>query len=164
MKTLSNHNCSKCDFYGTFQNGTPGCAKFKIEINPTEDYCSWFKASSTRCSLCGQPSDALTLYNVDNEWYTFCPSCYQHIHTCNTCGRGQECSFRGDTSEPPIVTQTVRQGNMVMQTQIKNPNLVTKHCMTCRCSYLEGTEPNCLKEINLGSGCPNWQLQKTLLQ
>ena len=65
-----------------------------------------------------------------------------------------ECGFRTDHTMPAYVTQNVRKGFMTMQTQVKNPNLVEKHCTTCRCSIDDrGT---CGKENNAGSDCPHW--------
>ena len=66
-----------------------------------------------------------------------------------------------DRSEPQVVMRTVRQGMMTMQTQVKNPNLVRKHCLNCVCSY--GTQGDCCADQN-GEGCKNWQAIQELLQ
>ena len=79
------------------------------------------------------------------------------------CIKNNECAFANDHSEPQMVMKTARQGGMIMQTQVKNPNLIKKHCLNCDCAYIMDGEPLCLKDSPEFS-CQNWKLQKTLLQ
>ena len=155
------YKCKSCAYRGRFQDGSDGCSKFNIKVNLEKDGCSWHKGDGSRCCLCDKPSDNLTLWCTDaNEWYVFCPECYSHIHTCSTCRDGQVCPFQYDKSEPPYITKTIRQGFMTMQQQVKNPNLIAKHCTTCHCFW---EKENCHKETN-GVSCPNWQLKTDLLR
>lgn len=159
--TFNFKTCKTCAFKGKFQDDSWGCAKFKMKIDIDNDGCSWHKSESSCCSLCNTPSDSLNLfyYEETKEWYAFCPSCYQHIGACATCKDGEVCPFRSDKSEPSYITKVISQGFMRVQQQVKNPNLIEKHCSTCRCCW--GTE-NCHKDEQ-GINCPNWQLRKELL-
>ena len=53
---------------------------------------------------------------------------------------------------PQVVMKTVRQGNMMMQTQVKNEERVQKFCPSCCCW---DKNHGCMKEFNIG--CINKQ-------
>lgn len=156
-KTIS--KCKTCGLRGTFQNGSPGCSKFKVQIDLDKDFCSWHvpEGALTTCSFCQNktPIKDTIIHYFNDKLILICPQCNSLVGTCHTCIHQPKCDFKSDTSEPQVVMKTVRQGMMTMQTQVKNPNLIKKHCIKCTCSY--GTEGNCLKDSN-GDGCPNWQL------
>lgn len=125
---------------------------------------SWFKSQPViiNCAFCGQPHQQIEMvcFIDDNEKSTLiCPQCYGHIGTCVLCQYKAECGFQNDHSEPQIVMQTIRQGMMTMQTQVKNPNLVQKHCVNCRCSYDNNNQPVCMKEEN-GINCSRFNMLK----
>ena len=102
----------------------------------------------------------IVLSGINNDYYAFCNNCYQHYHTCNTCINQLICGFKNDHSEPQVVMKTVHQGFMTMQQQVKNPNLIAKHCTTCKCSW---DRENCHKDNN-GICCPNYQLNTEILK
>lgn len=65
-----------------------------------------------------------------------CASCLAALNSCARCKNYTTCSFQSYTGpEPKIVNKTIRQGNMVMQTQIPNPEVVDKTCGKCLCNY-----------------------------
>lgn len=157
--------CKTCAYRGTAQNGSPACSLHKKIVNPDIDFCSDHlnAAYAIPCQICQKnvkPSDLL-IYQFGNSNLCICAQCAEHIGTCTTCINQNHCSFQTDRSEPHVVMRTVRQGMMTMQTQVKNPNLVQKHCMNCQCSY--GQERDCLKDEN-GGNCANWQIIPELLQ
>ena len=155
------YKCKSCVRKGKFQDGSDGCSKFNIKINLEKDGCSWHKRDETTCCLCGNSDDnMIILYGVNNDVYPFCNNCFKSYHTCQLCQDKNICEFKNDHSEPQIIMQTIRQGYMTMQQQVKNPKLIAKHCTTCHCSW--GKE-NCHKDDN-GINCPNWQLKTDLLQ
>lgn len=122
-----------------------------------------FSNRTCRCDLCKNvyPTNQTYVLMFDENSYVFCNGCYPKAHSCYTCIDAPNCAFQADKSEPQVVQQTIRQSGMVMSTQIKNPNLVEKHCVTCRCSH--ATQNNqCLKD-SLGQSCTNWRLQKAVL-
>ena len=82
------------------------------------------------CDYCGNPASTV----VDSEGNCSCVGCYQQFYTCRMCEMGSFCPFETDPSPiPKVVMQQVRQGNMVMQTQIKNPERVKQFCFPCIC-------------------------------
>lgn len=155
--------CGTCANQGTFQDGSPGCAKFKIKVDLNKDFCSWHADKDIpHCKFCNETQNLILAYFGNN----FIPVCEIHeqlFHTCQTCEKSKQCGFREDTSEPQFVMRQVRQGNMVMQTQVKNPNLVEKHCRRCSCYFPDSGDGRCLQEGQT-ENCPLWSLQKELLQ
>ena len=159
------YKCKSCANQGTTNQGTPACAKFKIAINPEEDFCAWHENQNAMgCLFCGS-TENVVLEEIDGKYYSFCANHHTAFHSCQGCTYNNVCGFKSDHSEPQMVTKTIRQGGMIMQTQGKNPKLVQKHCQTCRCSMVlpEGGDPFCLKE-DAEAACLNWQPQITLLQ
>lgn len=156
--------CKTCGFKGIFQNGIDGCSKFKIPVDPEKDFCSWHisENSVTTCGICQNivPIKDTLIHYFNEKMILTCQNCHTLIGTCHTCAHQPECSFMSDTTEPQVVMRTIRQGMMTMQTQVRNPNLVKKHCLKCKCSY--GTEGDCIK-IENGDGCTNWLLLPELL-
>ena len=157
------YRCETCSLQGNTTKGTPACAKFKIAINPEKDFCAWHQNKDIMgCIFCGT-SDNLLIEEIDGENTLLCFDHYQALHSCQGCIKNNECAFANDHSEPQMVMKAMRQGGMIMQTQVKNPNLIKKHCLSCDCAYIIDGEPLCLKESPEFS-CQNWKLQKTLLQ
>lgn len=117
----------------------------------------------TKCEVCQTeyPTKSLIVVEVGDKYTVICPQCYNLIGTCHSCGSAQSCGFANDRSEPQIVSKVIQKGMMRMQTQIKNPNLVQKHCMSCKCSDIEG---NCFRENADGKNCPHYTILPQLLQ
>lgn len=73
-----------------------------------------------------------------------CASCLAALSTCARCKNNITCSYQSYTGpEPKIINKTIRQGNMVMQTQIPNPEVVDKTCGKCLCNY---TDLGCMRQ------------------
>lgn len=153
--------CNTCANQGTFQDGSPGCAKFKIKVDLNKDFCSWHTEKDIpHCKFCNETQNLIIL-NFDDNMILACPEHANLFHSCQTCDKFKDkCGFLEDSSEPQFVMKSFRQGNMIMQQQVKNPSLIQKHCPSCHCSY--GDEATCLKGTEFD--CPNWSLQKELLQ
>lgn len=152
--------CATCAQLGNFQNGNPGCAEFKIGVNPNKDFCSWHQEKEeTHCTFC--PSNQnLTFVEFNDEYYGFCPDHYILLGSCQTCVNVNICGFKDDNSEPLFVTAQTSHHGMTIQTQIRNPNLVNKHCANCRCGF--GDNHSCVKQMQVAD-CGNWQLMEGLL-
>ena len=163
--------CKTCGHRGATNNGTPACSYHRCLINPETDFCSWHINQDIKdaCPVCGTPQKAndLTVYITDKGEITYvCKNCLQYMGVCQTCIHQSDCGLMNDKTEPPYIMKVVRQGMMTMQTQVKNPKLVVKHCQKCVCS--DGTDPSikdvtCFKEQN-GTLCSNWQILPVLLQ
>ena len=94
------------------------------------------------CNWCGRPclEGSIVSENPNQEsdakWLVMCHQCFGQTKTCTMCLEGNKCPFETDTScpLPKQVQQTVRQGQMVMQTVVMNPDRVEKICkMNCKC-------------------------------
>lgn len=149
--------CKTCGNKGYFQDGTPGCSLLNRKIDLEKDFCSWHRPDNAiaQCDLCKQnfPINSLQFW-IDKDavlGYWVCENCMKSINTCNTCKSRMECGFENDHSEPHIVMQRVQNGFMNMQTQVKNPHLVQKHCHSCKCWDGE----KCMHEEN-GVNCRYW--------
>ena len=123
----------------------------------------------TTCQICGKQiwAKELIITSIEDKFIYACPQCYNYIGQCTTCEYQPKCGFKNDYSEPQMVRKTVRQGGMVIQTQGKNPNLMTKHCTNCRCAQTNtslNSDIPCLRDDNNGLNCPNYKIASTLLQ
>ena len=94
------------------------------------------------CSYCGNP-DAPVVNQEGTEFY--CLRCKDLFGTCAMCVNAEICPFQtSDIDIPPIVMQTIRQGPVTMQQQIKNPDRIRETCQKlCPCFHEEFA---CLKE------------------
>lgn len=98
------------------------------------------------CDICGKPmfaSNSIFFKDDNDKWVHIHYVCYdQYIGKCITCSTCV-CNLDKDTTMPRIVMKTVQHGNMVMQTQVINPDLVNKYCKS-GCVCWNGT--NCLRQ------------------
>lgn len=94
------------------------------------------------CDYCGNP--ASSIINEDNL-KCMCAQCFSMTKTCAMCVEGGKCAFETDPSPlPKQVQKTIRQGNMVLQTVVKNPDRIRETCQFgCICFH---EEFGCLKE------------------
>jgi len=115
-----------------------------------------------QCQFCSKeyPTIQLVATNIEDKTLFLCPQCYNVIGNCRSCTYVETCGFQADHSEPHQVPQTVRQGPMIMNVQMKNPHLIEKHCSTCRCQM--ATE--CQREKDTGLHCPNYKIEPNLLR
>lgn len=122
-------------------------ATVKMEI----DDCSKHSKYLDYCDICRSPvlPDGLVIEEDENgELHTICGRCNQALSTCQSCKQFQICPFETDPNPlPKVVMKTIRQGNMMMQTQIKNEERVKALCHTCGCW---SEECGCMKEFNVG--------------
>ena len=162
MQTITKY-CKTCALRGQFQNGQWGCSKFNIPVNLEKDFCSWHERETdvVPCDICrkGLKPEDTTICQVDDHNLILCNQCCSLIGKCATCTYQRECGFEKDHSMPHYVMQTIQQGMMTMQTQIKNPELVQKHCPSCRCHV----NNQCLKQTN-GDVCQSWSILPELLR
>lgn len=117
-----------------------------------------------KCQICQKdfPIKGLIISYFDDNKIITCPKCYGYLNTCILCEYNNKCGLKTDTSgEPKIVTQTIRRGMMTVQTQVRNPKLVDKYCISCRCSY--GDKGDCIKENN-EADCPHYKIPELLLR
>lgn len=106
-------------------------------------------AENILCDFCGQPATI-----IDAETFTlFCDRCFSVTKTCGACIKSIQCDFETNPSPlPKQVQKTIRQGNMVMQTVVKNPDRVAITCKNgCPCFH---EDFGCLRE---NGTCGNYE-------
>lgn len=148
-------NKKLCKTCGYLHPQQPICQLRGEQVDPNADFCSKHQEiyEVETCAICGRP-----IYNInllldvqeDGSVRYLHFACGKALNTCATCANSQACEF--DTNPDPmpkVVMQTVRQGNMVMQTQVRNPDRINKLCLKCNC-YKDGF---CCKEYNC---CSNY--------
>ena len=145
------YKCKTCGWYLPEQFA---CMRMNVHRDP-EDFCS-DHAKPELCDICGQPAARSILFKVDGpnqlNYNLLCPSCYQLLETCQVCGHFNECEFETNPDPlPKYVRQETRNGNMVIVTDVKNPERIRKFCKNCKCYREE--ENDCLKHFNMG--CSN---------
>lgn len=131
------------------------CRLTRVKKNPNSDFCSDYTDRLEKCGLCGAimlPKDAIITYNSNDEVRLICQKCVDLISTCQVCANAANCSFETDPSAlPKVVMKTVRQGNMVAQTQARNPDREAITCKVgCKCY---DSELGCRREY---SYCQNY--------
>jgi hypothetical protein len=149
-----NQKCGNC----ALRNPTTQvCALFN-EIISAEECCPKFTKELQICNLCGKPTLNLPILEYFNgQLIQYCDTCAQQLGHCSTCTLGQYCAFKQDTSvkEQPFIMLTFRQGNTVIQQQIKNPARIEATCKNCKCLNIEGNF--CNRDFNC---CDQWHFIK----
>lgn len=97
------------------------------------------------CKLCGRPCSKDAIVCVEPFVYTICRNCHSLAGTCNLCSHSLTCDFETNPSPlPKQVQQTIRQGNMTMQSVVMNPERIRETCQkNCKCW---NDEMGCLRQ------------------
>lgn len=94
------------------------------------------------CNYCGQMP--ITVLNEDGTGA--CARCASLFGTCSMCLNSINCEFETNPSPlPKQVMQTIRQGNMVVQTVVPNPERIKAFCTSCHCYNAD--PPMCLRQF-----------------
>ena len=140
--------CGNCALHNCFG----GCPIFKMAIPPESPGCIKWEAQLENCEICGGPTigGVVACFDVDSDQlHLICNSCAQNLGKCPTCKLYKECLFQTDPSPiPPTIVQTVRQGNMISQMTVPNPERVAITCQKCKC--WNASENYCFKQ-NIGN-------------
>ena len=115
-----------------------------------------------RCNYCGRPClenaivSANPIEGAEPAWFVMCPQCVAQANTCVMCTQAHVCPFETDTScpLPKQVQQTIRQGNMQMQTVVKNPDRIKNTCDEKNCPCFDKVNKICYKEYGV---CKNYR-------
>ena len=134
------------------------CQLHHMKVNLDKDFCSKHTAAGllNTCAICGQAfvGSGLLEHKSEDTWVRYCHSCQSKFGTCAMCQNYDNCKFMEQSYRPdlpPFVMTTQRQGNMVVQQQVPNPERVKAICQTeCKCWYEEG----CAR--NIAQTCENY--------
>lgn len=115
----------------------PKCQLTGLEIEPLDPACKHYTEHLDECGICHKKLPKGEVVDVTNpaDVFYICPNCESLIGMCQTCEKVRQCLFESDPSSlPKIIPQTVRQGNAIMQTQVRNPERVKITCEEkCAC-------------------------------
>lgn len=147
--------CGKCLMWKQ-NNGI--CPIFREKMAETELGCPKFTGEIKPCDICGQPIVGkvdLAYIGIDDDikWYELCPQCSEHWGRCLTCKSITQCDFETNpVNIPKQVQQQIRQGNMVIQTVVRNPEREKETCAkNCECWNAElGV---CWRQYCMQQGC-----------
>lgn len=90
------------------------------------------------------------------EGLPYCANCNQYLYTCATCLNGNICEFETNPSpSPKMIQNQIRQGNMIIQTVVKNPERIAQFC-SADCLCWNAQDNDCGK-TNSGV-CTNWKI------
>lgn len=154
---------SKCDTCALNKLQGGACPVFKADMTG-KDGCPMYQYELQICDLCGNVIvGTVFLEHDDNmDWHRLCQSCI-NASPCQTCVH-QYCAFQQDSNcpEPPMIMREVRQGNMIMQTQVMNPKRVEATCRQgCPCFNEDGLDTGAFCGRQDAWGCnkyhTNWR-------
>ena len=73
------------------------------------------------------------ILSYDDE-KVICPNCHHSRSVCGSCIHSTTCLFETDPDPmPKVVVQQMRNGNTVIQQQVRNPAREEKFCKNCKC-------------------------------
>lgn len=143
---MGKKTCKTCGFLNPTQ---PVCQVFGHQVDPTADFCSKHNNQIIYCVRCGRPViDSFLIEVKENQYEHFCDDCRLSFSTCTNCVKANICDFETNPSTlPKVVQKQIRQGNMIMMTQIRNPERIAITCQNgCPCF---DAEKGCLKQFNM---------------
>lgn len=159
--------CKDCSLF-KFNNFV--CPIFGPEVKGTTEGCPKYKDGPIQvCAVCGRPLIDKSFLNFDLSFENFveiCPDCSAKSGTCALCKATVGCDFQSNPINiPPLVMQTVRQGNAVIQTQVVNPERVKATCEN-GCPCWDKEEKECWRQ-HPNQTCGNyesivWSLNKDI--
>lgn len=109
------------------------------------------------CPVCGRQFDTGGIIQLDEPHYLLCDNCGVQFYTCFSCANARKCAFQENPNHlPPVINKVVQQGNMRMQTQAPNPDLIAETCQAgCPCWFDQCCKTN-------GASCVNYALDTTM--
>lgn len=127
------------------------CQLLKFEINPDRDVCPKYLKEFEFCEICRQPllpQSYILDMDKKEQLHQICQNCNRLLSSCQACSNFSICPFETDPNPmPKVVVKTMQQGNMTMQTQVRNEEREALFCHNC-CCWQE--ETGCLKNYNIG--------------
>lgn len=133
------------------------CPVFQEKVNKTDNACrKYIGHDSPTCGFCGNlmPGKGEVVIMEDGSTVLSCGNCAERIGTCATCAQARACDFETNPIQiPKQVQKVIRQGNMQVQTVIRNPEREKETCMK-GCPCWDSEEYVCLQQVGC---CKAWR-------
>ena len=126
---------NKCDTCALYSKDNGICRRTSLIEAPTH-CCSHWCDTIPVCEVCGNQFIPLSTFVLcDNQYRTICQKCCDTLGRCPTCKYGRDCDFETNPIPiPPMVMATKQQGNMIMSSQVPNPERIKRTCaVNCKC-------------------------------
>lgn len=137
-------NCGTCALWHLHGKTDDLCPRLQMPV-AADDGCPLHQAELHTCELCGREVVGAPVLDVcGDEVHLICADCVSKGASCPTCGKSSYCAFEHDSicKEPPYVNRVIQQGNMRMQTQVRNPERVKATCFFCPCFDKDAEDPS----------------------
>ena len=129
----------KCETCGLRSDAT--CMLTNLQVDSNKDFCSHHTFNLQKCAICG---NGILSRAIISNGKIYCAKCAKFIDTCITCTMQAICTFETDPSPlPKMIMKQVRNGNMIMQAPIRNPEREKITCYNCPC--YDAMHHNCNK-------------------
>lgn len=141
--------CKECAYFDDMRCKISGQPAISHNIA-----CASFSSQRYECDICHRQIHHTEVIYDSKSNKIVCSDCCNRLSTCDNCHNGNICLFETDPSPlPKQIQKQIRQGNMIGQTIIKNPDRIRETCQKgCPCWNTE-TE-SCNKQLRY---CANIQ-------
>ena len=141
--------CKECAYFDDMRCKISGQPAISHNIA-----CASFSSQRYECDICHRQIHHTEVIYDSKSNKIVCSDCCNRLSTCDNCHNGPICLFETDPSPlPKQIQKQIRQGNMIGQTIIKNPDRILITCKKgCPCWNAE-TE-SCNKQLRY---CANIQ-------
>ena len=130
------------------------CPIFNEPVDVHAQACKKCQTELHFCENCGNLLLELgILFTHKGGYIEICNDCKRQRGTCKSCIELDTCDFETNPSSlPKYVMKEIRQGNMIAQQQIPNPERIRQTCQNgCKCW---DEELGCLKQNGC---CGSWK-------
>lgn len=141
--------CKECAYFDDM--------RCKISGQPAISHnvaCASFSNQRYECDICHRQIHHTEVIYDSKSNKIVCLDCCNRLSTCDNCHNGNICLFETDPSPlPKQIQKQYRQGNMIGQTIIKNPDRIL---ITCKkgCPCWDAETESCNKQLRY---CANIQ-------
>lgn len=141
--------CKECAYFDDMRCKISGQPAISHNIA-----CASFSSKRYECEICHRQIHHTEVIYDSKSNKIVCSDCCNRLSTCDNCHNGNICLFETDPSPlPKQIQKQIRQGNMIGQTIIKNPDRIL---ITCKkgCPCWDTETESCNKQLRY---CANIQ-------
>lgn len=141
--------CKECAYFDDMRCKISGQPAISHNIA-----CASFSSKRYECDICHRQIHHTEVIYDSKSNKIVCSDCCNRLSTCDNCHNGPICLFETDPSPlPKQIQKQIRQGNMIGQTIIKNPDRIL---ITCKkgCPCWDAETESCNKQLRY---CANIQ-------